>query len=113
MSKEKLCGDCDAKVGELHSIGCDIERCPVCGLQAISCGCPEDEKSKYPKLPWTGEYPGESECREFGWYAKLDEKKGWIPCEKDEPGANIDLNRLYTEATWDPAIRKFVKVKSS
>lgn len=31
------CHDCDAKVGELHQLGCDMERCPVCGGQLISC----------------------------------------------------------------------------
>lgn len=33
------CGDCNAKYGEYHHAGCDIERCPVCGGQLISCGC--------------------------------------------------------------------------
>ncbi len=33
------CGDCGAKYGEQHLPGCDIERCPACGLQLISCDC--------------------------------------------------------------------------
>ena len=33
-----VCQDCDAKVGELHMLGCDMERCPTCGKQLISCG---------------------------------------------------------------------------
>jgi hypothetical protein len=35
------CHDCDIenKVGNLHHFGCDMERCPKCGGQLISCGC--------------------------------------------------------------------------
>lgn len=33
-----LCHDCLAAFGELHVPGCDVERCPACGGQMISCG---------------------------------------------------------------------------
>ena len=33
------CGDCGCKVGEQHLDYYDIERCPRCGLQFISCDC--------------------------------------------------------------------------
>lgn len=33
------CGDCGVHVGEQHLDNCDIERCPRCGLQFISCDC--------------------------------------------------------------------------
>lgn len=35
---EESCGDCGAEHGQQHYAGCDCERCPVCGLQLISCG---------------------------------------------------------------------------
>jgi hypothetical protein len=33
------CRDCGANEGEYHSVNCDMERCPFCGGQLISCGC--------------------------------------------------------------------------
>ena len=43
------CHDCGCKVDHYHHNGCDVERCPFCGLQAISCGCLEGAKI-YKKL---------------------------------------------------------------
>jgi len=38
------CYDCGIlnKSGNVHHSGCDIERCPKCGLQLLSCGCFEN-----------------------------------------------------------------------
>lgn len=37
------CGDCGCPPGTFHHVGCDVECCPVCGFQSISCECDPDE----------------------------------------------------------------------
>ena len=32
------CHDCGAAPGELHMARCDMEQCPICGNQLLSCG---------------------------------------------------------------------------
>lgn len=33
------CHDCNVSGGQYHHPGCDMERCPLCGGQSISCEC--------------------------------------------------------------------------
>jgi len=33
------CDDCGTPRGSIHEIGCDLEPCPRCEAQAISCDC--------------------------------------------------------------------------
>lgn len=98
------CPDCGVNPGEYHKNYCDVERCPDCGGQYISCGC-EDEPKK--RFKWSGVWPGVSECIEFGWYAKFS-GQGWVRCSKDDPGARADLNRLYTDAAWCAESGRFI-----
>ncbi|WP_368298531.1 hypothetical protein [Cytobacillus firmus] len=37
--KSEFCGDCAIKKGYYHVFGCDLEVCPKCNGQAITCGC--------------------------------------------------------------------------
>ena len=37
------CGDCGVQVGGFHHLGCDMQRCPRCRRQLLSCGCSFDE----------------------------------------------------------------------
>ena len=114
---KKTCPDCGVLPGSLHESGCDVERCPKCGFQALSCDCfsgceycGANESEKFPRIPWNGEWPGYSECIEFGWYNKRNPSGiGYIQCEKDDPEAGPDLSRLYKEAVWDSQMQRFVK----
>jgi rRNA maturation endonuclease Nob1 len=38
------CHDCRVVKGEFHVPSCDVEECPVCGGQLLSCHCAFDER---------------------------------------------------------------------
>jgi hypothetical protein len=41
--KSDRCGDCGVRRDGFHHRGCDMEECPRCSGQLISCGCDESE----------------------------------------------------------------------
>lgn len=59
----KNCHDCNAKPGEPHMEGCDVERCSVCGGQRLVCSC-EGHDPKFSR--WTGFWPGSLEAEALG-----------------------------------------------
>ena len=40
------CHDCGVARGGYHHPGCDVEECPRCHGQIISCGCTEDPERR-------------------------------------------------------------------
>jgi hypothetical protein len=45
-SSKGPCHDCAAASGQFHFIGCDVERCPLCKGQAITCECDYDDNER-------------------------------------------------------------------
>lgn len=43
--ESERCHDCNVSIGGYHHVGCDMERCPACGGQLISCGCLDEDQS--------------------------------------------------------------------
>jgi hypothetical protein len=132
------CPDCGVQPGSLHESGCDVEPCPRCGGQMISCRCIyevcgmdyENLEQLYPniynhgatpamqerwerewghrRMPWTGTWPGVVECHEYGLWCKMVDGRGWVPCGQDEQGASEDLNQLIKVCYWDRDAQRWV-----
>jgi hypothetical protein len=84
---ELTCGDCGVPEGTLHERECDMERCPFCGRQLISCDCRYElldlfDEDRYggstTYLPPDVYVRGLSEEQEAEWERMLNQK-GRIP----------------------------------
>ena len=38
IEKDYTCGDCGVSYNQYHDLSCDIEQCPICKEQLLSCG---------------------------------------------------------------------------
>jgi len=78
MVKRATCHDCGTKEGQLHILGCDMERCPFCGNQLISCQCVY-KKLRIDVSPGAWAYShGLTDAQQKDW-EKLLGDKGRIP----------------------------------
>lgn len=86
------CNDCGVEVGTPHEDGCDVARCTECGHQRISCDH-DDSDVGWGQI-WTGIWPGEKECMEWGWLRK---------------DGGPDLNRLAVYAKWNKETQSYTR----
>lgn len=101
------CPDCGVAESVEHDDGCDVARCLATGLSRLGC----DVQHDCGRDVWSGRWPGDAECEEFGWWAVFipNGNPSWRPCPPGTPGAVSDLNRLVTEASWDAEQRRWVQ----
>lgn len=98
------CPDCSVTPGIRHEDGCDVSRCPECGTQALQCG----DHLTARQSTWTGEWPGDAECREWGWFTDVTYPDGEVETVPD-------LNELFPalmrgEIYWDKQTERYKKV---
>jgi hypothetical protein len=117
MKLRETCPDCGVGIGELHQRGCDIETCPKCGGQALSCDCecefPDDQR-----IGWIGCTPSHQAADRYNFYCYWDpagrgdpaQHYGWKRVPKTDPRADLDLNRVFDECRWDRNRKQFIKM---
>ncbi len=75
----KICHDCGVVEGALHKEKCDMEVCPFCGLQLLTCGCKFTKLGyDFDNLPEDISKIGLNEVDREKWKNIL-EQKGRIP----------------------------------
>jgi hypothetical protein len=103
---DRSCGDCGAQEGMLHAPGCDMERCPFCGGQLMSCECPY-EKLNIDITPGTWAYEhGLTDEQEKQWDKMLTEK-GRIP-HTENPIICARCGKLWPDFFMTPQWNKYV-----
>jgi len=80
------CPDCNAEPNKKHWLGCDVEKCFVCGGQKIQCNC---KTNKY--HVWDGMWPGTRACYENKLICCWDDSKDWRFDFNEEARRRISL----------------------
>lgn len=111
----KPCGDCGCPPKTFHHPGCDVETCPVCFGQSLSCGCTYDEAEEEDDhdiwLPLEQLFGGCSapEVNAFMFMGNSRDQSGnqvWMYKHRDTRrylwlGANAET---YRPCDWDSAL---------
>jgi hypothetical protein len=105
------CHDCGAKPGALHTYGCDVERCVLCGGQALGCHCVyevngmnyDDLEDKHPIIYNNG--PTEEMCSKLD--TEIEKLGGRLPWTGLYPGTEECVeyglfSRWVDEKTGEP-----------
>jgi hypothetical protein len=91
------CPDCGVPPGKNHIGGCDVERCCLCGFQAISCNCVyivngisvDTMEDRYPEI-FSG---GPTQEMEEKYDAEVEKFGGRMPWTGEWPG--LEACRLF------------------
>lgn len=108
------CNDCSAAIGEEHIIGCDIERCPRCGMQLIGCVCftkyTESGEAEWDIIglnregreKWSGiSFEREMKyCEKWNYWVKWH-NNSWQKTTRDDPDAVHDINTAHIKIHID------------
>lgn len=100
---QHTCPSCSVVVGVRHRPACDVARCETHGNQYAR------HTPKCRPTTWLGYFPATLEAVEYGFFCYWDnDLRTWVPCSAGHPEAMPDLNRVVTEADWDPRTERFI-----
>lgn len=112
MTTDKRCPGCGVAPGDEHTNGCGVARCLATGRQRLQCemlattGIGVNHDGDCGNDIWTGEWPGTEDAIRLGFWCDPTDLP-LRPCDPDTPGAVPDLNRLMSDARWDPTTRRW------